>query len=100
MNRYTLLALFATAVLAACAGPKALPTVEYRCTDRSEVRVTYLDERALVLMGDGYSVDLPQRPAASGFQYVDARHELRGKGQEISFSRAGRPTLYCTATAS
>lgn len=85
-------------LLGACAGPQALPTVEYLCTDRSALRVTYHKERALVLLADGYSVDLPQQRTGSGFQYADERHDLRGKGQEVSFTLAGRPTLYCKAS--
>lgn len=99
MKPATLTLLLPLALLGACAGPQALPTVEYLCTDRSALRVTYLKDKALVLLADGYSADLPQQPAASGFQYADARHDLRGKGSEVTFTLSGRPTLYCTATA-
>ncbi len=86
-------------LLGACASPTALPTVEYLCTDRSVLHVTFVDEAATVLLPTGYVVELPQQRAASGFEYADERHKLQGKGNDITFNMTGGKTLHCSTSA-
>lgn len=97
MKPALLLSLVAATTLVACARPTTLPTVEYLCNNQTALRVTYVDDDALVLMPDGYAVTLPRQVTASGFHYADARHDLRGKGNDITFVLAGKPALQCRA---
>lgn len=100
MSIRTLLALSACAGLAACASPASLPTVEYLCNNQTALRVTYVDDDALVLMPNGYAVTLPRQVTASGFHYADERHDLRGKGNEVTFALGGGAPLVCRSPGS
>ncbi len=94
------LAVAAVSLLAACGRPTTLPTVEYLCTDRTALRVTFVENAASVLMASGYAVQLPQQMAGSGFRYADERHELRGKGNDITWTLGNSEPLHCSAPGS
>ena len=102
--------LAATLLLAGCAlnpeapapasrAPSPAPEeTRYACDDGSFLQVTFGDETAHVVMADGETATLAQRPAASGMWYASKRYELRGKGDVASWSEQGRPAASCLAT--
>lgn len=68
----------------ACSGGEGL-AVEFS-VDRASVRVVPVNGTAIVL---------PSQPAGSGFRYADARHALRGKGAEATWTIGRRAPLRC-----
>lgn len=59
--------------------------------------VAFKDEHAEVTLPDGAVLTLPQQRAASGFWYATPRHELRGKGQEATWTVGRAAPLACRA---
>ncbi|GLK76643.1 hypothetical protein GCM10008171_18970 [Methylopila jiangsuensis] len=103
--------LAATLLLAGCAANPEAPArpasrapspapeeTRYACDDGSFLQVTFGDETAHVVMADGETATLVQRPAASGIWYASDRYDLRGKGDVASWSEQGRPAASCLAT--
>jgi hypothetical protein len=91
----------AALALSACAGSTApsLPDhlqVHFACTDGSALDVTFSGHLATVRRG-GERFELPQTISGSGFWYMDARHSLRGKGQEVQWSIGRMAPLTCRA---
>ncbi|MEX6725850.1 MliC family protein [Parapedomonas caeni] len=107
--------MLATALLTACepdATPTAtatahpfIPPVTFVCGPdggadaQSALRlvVAFKDEHAEVTLPDGTRLTLPQQRAASGFWYATPRHELRGKGQEATWTVGRAAPLACRA---
>jgi len=78
----------------ASGGPTAR-TVEYQCDGGQRLSVTFEGKTARLVDPAGRYATLEQRPAASGTFYETAGESLRGKGQEITWSRPGAPPLTC-----
>lgn len=88
--------IFTALTLTACSSsPKALLAVDFACTDGSSLLVTFAQNSAIVVLPDGYSATLPQQVSGSGFRYANDRHELRGKGNDITWT-TGTRELYCS----
>ncbi|MGU3538784.1 MliC family protein [Methylobacterium sp. A54F] len=51
---------------------------------------------AIVRPPGGAAVTLPEQLSGSGFRYADDTHELRGKGQEVTWTDAAQPPVVCT----
>lgn len=66
----------------------ALLTVEFVTSDPTKP--------AIVRTPDGGQLSLPARASGSGFRYADERHELRGKGREVTWTDASKPPMVCT----
>ena len=69
-----------------CESGQAL-TVDYR-ESGGAVRVTAAEKPA---------VKLNERPAKTGFRYGDARHELRGEGESVTWQIGSKTPLKCTS---
>ena len=71
------------------------PPVVYACSDGSTLRVTFVEGAAQVTPADGTLLRLPQQRVASGMWYATARHELRGKGDEATWTVARQAPVNC-----
>jgi heat shock protein HslJ len=80
-------------------GASAAGQVEYLCDGGQSLSVTFEDKAARIAEPSGRRVTLDQRPAASGIFYEAGGESLRGKGQEITWSRAGASPLTCRSTS-
>lgn len=89
-------------LLAGCAplGPVDPPdprTVLFRCQAGGPVTVTFTPDRARLVEADGRVIELDQRPSGSGFRYEGMQGELRGKGEEITWTPVAAPPRTCAA---
>lgn len=99
----TQLALLTSLLLAACAGPpwsthEATPPdgpVVYSCEDGLTLRVRFARDGAHVTLPSGEQLLLPQQPAGSGTSYATPRHELRGKGEDATWTVGRRVPIGC-----
>ena len=94
--RYLLISS-ATLLLAACATSGATPSVTYACDDGGTLRVRFEPEAARVTLADGTELRLPQQRAASGIWYATPQHELRGKGNDATWTVGRRAPAQCRA---
>ncbi|WP_372053008.1 MliC family protein (plasmid) [Tistrella mobilis] len=82
----------------------AVVTATYVCDDGTRLDVRFIngptleDSRAIVSLGEGDPLSLPQQMAASGIWYATPRHELRGKGREATWTVGRRTAAHCQAT--
>ena len=91
-------------LLAACMAAPGVPAgaqsplapVDYTCSDGSALRVRFEAEAAVVTLPDGTELRLPQQRAASGMWYATPQHELRGKGDEATWTVGRRAPASCT----
>ncbi|WP_191062202.1 MliC family protein [Geminicoccus harenae] len=96
------LAAAALAAMTACAAqPKNDPeirdvaTVTYHCENGNTLEVWFEPDSAIVSENGGETLIIPQQRSASGMWYADAGNELRGKGDEASWTADGKPTTQC-----
>jgi membrane-bound inhibitor of C-type lysozyme len=90
----------AAAALAPAAAAAALDeTIEasYSCAGGQTLEVAFSDGKATVTPKGGEPVILPIAMTADGFQYSDAHHSLRGRGNEATWTVHGADPLTCTA---
>ncbi len=94
--------LVAVLALAACQTPCPAPAtgpinVSFRCEDGSVLAVTFTrGPDAARVAQEGYTVvDLPARVTGSGFKYADNGAELRGRGNEVHWTRPGAAETVC-----
>ena len=100
-----LLAVGAVLPLAACqtaptsaevaTGAPAASTGRYGCSDGDALSLQRFPDRARVVRGGGFSVNLPDRRPESGLWFADDRFELRGGGPELTFGRVGEDAVVC-----
>lgn len=77
---------------------RGVPIATYRCADQSFV-VRFPSGHAELSFADGSTLTLSQQPSGSGFRYGDARHELRGKGDEATWTVGRKMPVTCRAEA-
>ncbi|MHC2089177.1 MliC family protein [Methylobacterium sp. Leaf91] len=65
-----------------------LLTVEFVTSDPAQP--------AIVRPPEGPEITLPAQPSGSGFRYGDDTHELRGKGQEVTWTDQSKHPIVCT----
>ncbi|KNY22254.1 MliC family protein [Methylobacterium sp. ARG-1] len=86
---------------AADAARSAPHRVVFACPDNQRLIATFrtvsTGAQAVVEPPTGPSVTLPIQLSGSGFRYADATHELRGKGQTVTWTDASQPPIVCTA---
>jgi hypothetical protein len=93
-------ALIATAALAACQTPCPSPPTEttnatYECEDGSELRVAYTFNSATVVQEGYTTVVLPSRITGAAFRYAEGGATLRGRMNEIQWTRPGAEETVC-----
>jgi heat shock protein HslJ len=70
-------------------------TVEYQCDGGQRLSVTFQGKTARLVDPAGRHATLDQHPAASGIHYEASGESLRGKGQELTWSRPGVAPVGC-----
>lgn len=96
--RKILLPILAGAVLASCSSTgENTRQIQFICDDNSEITVDFGIETATVRRDDGKAFVLPQEISASGFWYQSGRYELRGKGDQATWTDDTRRPRLCTA---
>jgi membrane-bound inhibitor of C-type lysozyme len=96
MQRVFLLA--ALLILAGCssdAPQRPLPSAYYGCDDGSGLFVVFEPNAAKVKLESGTTVTLPQQRAASGMWYRSPAYDLRGKGDEATWTATGLAPTQC-----
>lgn len=80
--------------------PPATTTANFTCEDGSRIEAAFDNEANIVTLsgvGDRQLV-LNGQPAASGIWYQGSGYELRGKGDEATFSAPGASPVNCRAS--
>lgn len=86
--------------LSACCSPlfaADVPTAVYKCEDGSQFSVCFENETAQLTFPDGTAYVLPVAISGSGFRYEADGRELRGKGDEATWTVPGAEPLNCRA---
>lgn len=86
-------------MLVACASSDLdrAPTAAYRCEDGTRFTVRFGADAAQVQWADGRRAMLPQQRAASGMWYAGKGYELRGKGNDATWTEPARAATQCKA---
>lgn len=99
-DRLTLIRRTCVALVAATATACALAAppkqVRFRCDDGSALRVLFVPGAAKVTPTGDRTFRLPQQRSGSGFRYATPRQELRGKGNEVTWTVGRRAPVQCT----
>lgn len=82
-------------------GASVMPTrkADFVCDGGQRLSVTFDAKAAHLVDRSGRRAVLTQQPAASGIWYESAGESLRGKGQEVTWSRPGQAPLVCRSSA-
>ena len=90
------IAMLAGCMIAGCASSaRNIPLQEFRCDDGVVLSLSFQPDRVLVVMPNGEVATLAQQRSGSGFRYASDRHELYGKGHQISWTNGQRPPTTC-----
>lgn len=96
--------VLAALALAACQTPCPAPdtapvTTAFTCEDGSVLTVTFShNPDAARVAQEGYTtVDLPARVTGSGYKFADNGAELRGRLNEVRWTRPGAAETICNA---
>ena len=90
-------AALAPATAAATAALDETIEATYTCTGGQTLEVSFSDGKATVTPKGGEPVILPIAMTADGFQYSDATHNLRGRGDDATWTVGSAEPLSCTA---
>lgn len=91
-------------LLAGCAGvadgpaatdSKSLKEYDYMCENGVNLKVVFEKNHAVVTQNGGQVLMLPQMPSGSGIRYATLRHELRGKGNDATWTVGKRAAMKC-----
>ncbi|MCG2594058.1 MliC family protein [Ramlibacter sp. XY19] len=69
--------------------------VVYRCEDGLVLRVHYSERTAKVTLPSKEELVLPLQPTGSGTAYATAQHQLRGKGDEATWTTGRSAPVKC-----
>lgn len=103
------LAFLSLSLVAACSNDQTPPgdggpvqtapdgerAARFACADGSTLIVRFENNQAQVTTSSGNDLVLPEQPSGSGFWYSSGQHELRGKGDEATWSVANQKTTNC-----
>lgn len=91
-----LITLVAGCMIAGCAAPASnIPMQEFRCDDGVVLSLSFAADRAVVVLPNGEVATLIQQRSGSGFRYASDRHELYGKGHQVSWTNGQRAPTTC-----
>ena len=93
-------ALIAVLAVAACQTPCPAPPSEttiatFQCEDGSSLRVTFAFANATVEQEGYTTLVLPSRISGAAFRYSDGGASLRGRANEIEWTRPGAAETTC-----
>jgi membrane-bound inhibitor of C-type lysozyme len=98
MKTFGLSLVIASLSSAALAAQADAPiTAHYTCAGGPSLDVVFGDGKATVTPEGGEPIPLTQAVTADGFEYKDATHSLRGRGDDATWTVAGAEPLNCTA---
>ena len=94
-----LLTLTVASFALASGGPAAAKPIKanYTCAGGQILHVVFGDGQAVVTTKTGRPITLTQARTADGFEYRDATHSLRGRGDNATWTKTGIKPLECTA---
>ncbi|MEO0309747.1 MAG: MliC family protein, partial [Gloeomargarita sp. DG02_3_bins_56] len=76
----------------------AFREVAFTCTDGQSLSVRFFPEQEkAVLIRNGETVELPQKPSASGFIYSNDSTKIQGKGDDLTVAIGRMTPLQCKA---
>lgn len=82
----------------------ATQRIAFICPAGQILKVEFVtsDPRAAAIIHPpaGPAVSLPLLPSGDGFRYGDAGHELRGKGDWVTWTEGSKPAVTCKAALS
>jgi hypothetical protein len=90
-----MIAGFSSAALAQDAASAPI-TAHYTCTGGPSLHVVFEDGKATVTPEGGEPIPLTQAMTADGFEYKDATHSLRGRGDDATWTVEGK-AIECSA---
>lgn len=77
---------------------KAKPiNATYTCDKGQTLQVVFQGDRAVVTTKNSKAITLTQAMTADGFLYRDAKHSLRGRGDDATWTSGDYKPLHCTA---
>lgn len=78
--------------------PDVRISARYRCMDGSKIAVRFDRDngRATVVREGKTLATLRAEPAGSGIHYAGSGYEVRGKGDDLTFTQPNLPPLACT----
>lgn len=86
---------------AGCASTQGQSTGERRvtfdCSQGEEIEMRFLPQGVAVLVHKDTTLELQQRPSASGFIYSDGPNTVRGKGNDLTVEIGRMMPLKCRA---
>jgi len=93
-------AIFAVLAVAACQTPCPSPPSQstvatFACEDGSDLRVTFMQNQATVEQEGYTTVVLPSRIAGASFRYAEGGAALRGRMNQILWTRPGAAETEC-----
>lgn len=93
-------ALFAVLTVAACqtpcpSAPSETTMATFSCEDGSDLRVTFTSDAATVEQEGYTTLVLPSRISGASFRYADNGAALRGRMNEILWTRPGASETTC-----
>ncbi|MEH3146916.1 MAG: MliC family protein [Methylobacterium frigidaeris] len=100
--RFSRLPLLAAGLIstAALAQPQR-NSVAFTCAGGAHLTVDFAvgdpSQPAIVHPPSGAPVSLPPQPTGDGFRYGDGTRELRGRGDDVTWTSGTAPPLACTA---
>jgi heat shock protein HslJ len=88
------------AVVSGCAqnrpaGPPARRLAQFNCNGGERLSIAFDGRSAQVETSRGASVVMQQQPAGSGFWYASKDQAIRGKGGDLTWTRADGTTVAC-----
>jgi hypothetical protein len=94
VRRCGLLALAAALAGCASAAPETR-WVAYSCEGGPELSVVFMEDRAQLSVAGGAPIELPRRPAASGFLFETPTHSIRGEGPALTYTVGRMVPIQC-----
>ena len=77
------------------AGPPAGRLVQFSCNGGERLAITFVGRSARVEANRGASVLMQEQPTGSGFSYASKDQGIRGKGGDLTWTRADGTAVAC-----
>lgn len=75
--------------------PSVIEDVTYDCAGMFKLQAAFYQKHVSITLPDGGVIDLPIAVSGSGFRYATAKHELRGKGHDATWTVGRRMPIEC-----
>jgi membrane-bound inhibitor of C-type lysozyme len=93
--------MIAVLALASCQTPCPSPgstsiQANYECEDGSDLGITFTNDEAIIVQEGYTTLSLPSRIAGPGVRYAGGGADLRGRMNEVLWTRPGAAETTCT----